>query len=91
MARLSIPASRSRQAACRDRARDPRYPLVVYLMKDVPCTVRIRNTRTNILWQMDFCKITRVVWEPGGNAGYRWIGTGGLLRFKKMEQGRELY
>lgn len=63
------------------------YPLVIYLMEDVPCVVRIRNTRTNILWQMNFCKITRWTWEgPGAWAGYRWIGAGAFCVSRKWNR-----
>jgi hypothetical protein len=33
-----------------------REPLVAHLVDENPCAVRLRNTRNNTVWQMDFCK-----------------------------------
>jgi hypothetical protein len=54
-----------------------REPLVAHLVDENPCAVRLRNTRNNTVWQMDFCKITEYRWVPGDSAyytGYIWIG-----------------
>jgi hypothetical protein len=59
-----------------------REPLVAYLVDDNPCAVRLRNTRNNTVWQMDFCKLTEYRWMNADpalygaayNTGYRWIG-----------------
>jgi hypothetical protein len=48
-----------------------RYPLIAYTVDDSPCAIRIRNTLTRFIWQMDFCKI----------ASARWDGRSGFMRF----------
>jgi hypothetical protein len=60
------------------------YPIVAYLVDGNSCLVRIRNTSSNVTWQMDFCKITGWQWLPGESymttdhhlleAGYHWFG-----------------
>jgi hypothetical protein len=51
-----------------------KYPLVVYLVDDKRCIVRIRNTDPNQgnwrpqIWQINFCKFTEYQW-----VGRRWV------------------
>src|SRR6266540_7572766 len=56
-----------------------REPLVAYLVDGKPCVVRLRNTKNNTVWQMDFCKIAGYRWNspPAGfnlPSGYIWLG-----------------
>jgi len=54
-----------------------REPVVAYLVDGAPCVVRLRNTRTDAVWQMDFCKITSYRWMQGSSARYStylWFG-----------------
>jgi hypothetical protein len=42
-----------------------KYQLVVYLIDDKRCVVRMRNEATHEIWQMNFCKLTWVQWASG--------------------------
>jgi hypothetical protein len=60
-----------------------KYPLVVYLVDDKRCVVRVRNTTTQgtwplQVWQLDFCKITGYQWVSYWNA-WVWIGEPGVF------------
>jgi hypothetical protein len=48
-----------------------RYPLVAYLVDGKPCVVRLRNTTSHQIWQLDFCKITSYEWSV---LIWRWNG-----------------
>lgn len=68
------------------------YPLVAYLVDGKPCAVRLRNTETNNIWEMDFCKITsfeRSTPVPGV-VSYSWEGKG-VLCISRHRQQKENY
>jgi|GEM_PF-4291974 len=47
------------------------YPLVIYLVDNKPCTVRMRNPERQWVMQWDLCKITNYLWHQGG-----WVWEG---------------
>jgi hypothetical protein len=56
-----------------------RYPIVAYLVDGQPCVVRIRNTDIDVVWQMDFCKLTYYGRSNAGHSWYYWQGEGSVL------------